>query len=159
MNARKLHEILRIIETEKQNFSSNTKQFFCSCTVLDPDINLKKKMEQKFTFGCLIGYRNSCPVDFLANSKSFRLHQFLHDSATSNTKKGPGYSYFAPLSSRSFLDHVNGLFSRLNVTIIASSALLCSIFNQFNQKIPQKTVNRMSLVVLNIKRFEKNMVN
>ena len=101
MNVQKLNEILRIFEIFGQEFSSNTKRknlFLCTCIVLDPDINLTE-MEQKFLFGGLIGYVNSCMDYFFANSKIFRLHAILHDSAgsvKSSTKKGPGYCYVAP---------------------------------------------------------------
>ena len=79
----------------KQDFSSNTKRknlFLCTCIVLDPDINLKE-MDQKFPFGGLIGYGNSCMGYFFAKSKTFRLHEVLHDSAgsvKSTTKKDLG---------------------------------------------------------------------
>ena len=71
-------------------------------------------MDQKFPFGGLIGYGNSCKDYFFAKTKSFRLHAILHDSAgsvKSTTKKEPGYCYVAPsLPSSSFLDHVTGFF-------------------------------------------------
>ena len=127
MNVQKLNEILRIFEIISQDFSSNTKRknlFFCTCIVLDPDINLKE-MDQKFPFGGLIGYGNSCMDYFFANSKIFRLHAILHDSAgsvKSITKKGPGYCYVAPsLPSSCFLGHVTGLFFCLYVKLFASS--------------------------------------
>ena len=85
MNVQKLIEILRVFEIIRQDFSSNTKRknlFLCTCIVLDPDINLKE-MDQKFPFGGLIGYGNSCMDYFFANSKLFRLHAILHDSAGS----------------------------------------------------------------------------
>ena len=65
------------------------------CFVLDPDSNFKK-MDQKFPFGGLTGYGNSCMDYFFANSKIFTLHAFLHDSAgsvKSTTIRGPGYCY------------------------------------------------------------------
>ena len=111
MNVQKLNEILRVFEIIRQDFSSNTKRknvFLCTCIVLDPDINLKE-MDQKFPFGGLIGYGNSCMDYFFANSKIFRLHAILHDSAgsvKSTTKKGPGYCYVAPsLPNLCFLGH------------------------------------------------------
>ena len=127
MNVQKLNEILRVFEIIRQDFSSNTKRknlFHCTCIVLDPDINLKE-MDQKFLFGGLIGYGNSCMDYFFANSKVFRLHAILHDSAgsvKSTTKKGPGYCYVAPsLPSSCFLGHVTGLFFCLYVKIFALS--------------------------------------
>ena len=83
MNVQKLNEILRVFEIIRQDFSSKTKRknlLLCTCIVLDPDINLKE-MDQKFPFGGLIGYGNSCMDYFFANSKIFRLHAILHDSA------------------------------------------------------------------------------
>ena len=73
MNVQKLIEILRIFEIIRQDFSSNTKRknlFLFTCIFLDPDINLKE-MDQKFPFGGLIGYGNSCMDYFLANSSTF----------------------------------------------------------------------------------------
>ena len=92
MNVQKLNEIQRVFEIIRQDFSSSTKRknlFLCTCIVLDPDINLKE-MDQKFPFGGLIGYGNSCMDYFFANSKIFRLHAILDDSAgsvKSTTKK------------------------------------------------------------------------
>ena len=92
MNVQKLNEILRILEIIKQDFSSNTKRknlFLCTCIVLDPNINLKE-VDQKFPFGGLMRYGNSRMDYFFANSKIFRLHAILHDSAgsvKSTTKK------------------------------------------------------------------------
>ena len=75
MNILKLKEILRNFDLIKHDFSSNTKRknfFLCTGNVLNPNINLKE-MDQKFPFGCLIGYGYSCMVYFFANSKIFRL--------------------------------------------------------------------------------------
>ena len=122
-----MNEILRVFEIIRQDFSSNTKRknlFLCTCIFLDPDINLKE-MDQKFPFDGLIGYGNSCMDYFFANSKIFRLHEILHDSAgsvKSTTNKGPGYCYVAPsLPSSCFLGHVTGLFFCLYIKIFASS--------------------------------------
>ena len=127
MNVQKLNEIRRVFEIIRQDVSSNTKRknlFLCTCIVLDPDKNLKE-MDQKFPFGGLIGYKNSCMDYFFANSKIFRLHAILHDSAgfvKSTTKKGPGYCYVAPsLHSSCFLGHVTGLFFCLYVKIFDSA--------------------------------------
>ena len=68
-NVQKLNEFLRIFEIIRQDFSSNTRRknlFLCTCIVLDPDINLKE-MDQKFPFGGLVGYGNSCMDYFFAN--------------------------------------------------------------------------------------------
>ena len=62
---------------------------------------------------------------FFANSKTFRLHEFLLDSAgsvKSTTKKGPGYCYVAPsLPSSCIFGHVTGLFFCFYVQIFAAS--------------------------------------
>ena len=50
--------------------------------VLDPNISVKE-MDQKLPFGGLIGCGNSCMDYFFANSKVFRLHEFLEDAAGS----------------------------------------------------------------------------
>ena len=127
MNVQKLNEILRVFEIIKQDFSSNTKRktlFLCTCIVLDPDINLKE-MDQKFTFGRLIGYGNSCIDYFLEIQKLFRLHAIVHDatgSVKTTTYKGPGYCYVLPtFPSSCFLLHVTGLFFCLYIEIFASS--------------------------------------
>ena len=65
-------------------------------------------------------------IIFFANSKIFRLHAVLHESAgsvKSTTKKGPGYCYVAPsLPSSNFLGHVTGIIFCFYVIIFASSA-------------------------------------
>ena len=78
MNVQKLNGILRAFEIIRQNFSSNTKRknlFFFTCIVLDPDKNLKE-MDQKFPFGGLIGYGNSCMDYFFATPKFLDYMQF-----------------------------------------------------------------------------------
>ena len=69
MNVQILNENLKrfLIKYKKK------KVFLSTCIVLDPDISLKE-MDQKFSFGGLIGYRNFCIYYFFAKSKSFRLH-------------------------------------------------------------------------------------
>ena len=100
MSIQKLNEILRTFEIKKQDF----------CQI--PKVKYLKVMYQKFPFGGLIGYEKSCMDYSFANSKVFRLHAILHDSAGSaitTTKKRPGYCYVAPsLPSSCFLSHVTG---------------------------------------------------
>ena len=127
MNVKKLNKILRLFEIIRQNFPSNTTRknlFHCTCFVLDPDINLIE-MDQKYPFGGLIGYGNSCMDYFFANSKVFRLHALQHDSAgsvKSTTKRSHGYCYVAPsLPSSCFFGQVTGIFFCLSVKIFASS--------------------------------------
>ena len=72
MNVQKLNAILSIFEFIKQFFSSNTKRkilFFSTWVVSDLDINLKE-MDQKISFGGLIGYENSC-MDYLLQTPKF----------------------------------------------------------------------------------------
>ena len=125
MTIQKMNANLGIFEIIKQDFPSKTKRKKLSlftCFVLDPDIN-SKELDQKFPFGRLIGYGNSC-MDNIWKIKIFRPHSILHDSAgsvKSTTKKGPGYCYVAPsLPSSCFLGHVTGLFFCLYVKIFAS---------------------------------------
>ena len=127
MNVQKLNEILRNFDLLKYDLSSNTKRkkyFLCNCIVLDPNINLKE-MDQKFSFGGLIGYGNSCMDYFFANSNIFRLHAILHyaaGSVKSTTYKGPGSCYVLPrFRSSCFLGHVTGMFFCLYVKIFATS--------------------------------------
>ena len=78
MNVQKLNEVLRNFDLIKHDFSSNTKRknyFLCTCIVLDPNINLKE-MDQKFPFGGLIGYGNSCMDCFLQIQKFSDFMQF-----------------------------------------------------------------------------------
>ena len=54
------------------------------------------EMGQKFKFGGLIGYGNSCLDYVFRYSKVFSLHAILHDAAgaiRSDSGKGPGYCY------------------------------------------------------------------
>ena len=82
-------------------------------------------MDQKISFGVLIGYGNSCMDYFFAKSKVFRLHAILHDAAGSGKSsiyRGRGYCYVLPrFPSSCFLSHLTGLFFYLYVKIFASS--------------------------------------
>ena len=130
MNIQKLNENLKNFDLIKFDFSSNTKKnsFLCTCFVLDPNINLKE-MDQKYPFGVLIGYGNSCMDYFFAKSKIFRLHYdaagSFYDAAgsvSSTTYTGPGYCYVLPrFPSSCFLGHVTRLFFCLYVKIFPSS--------------------------------------
>ena len=98
MNVQKLNEILRNFVLIKHDFSSNTKRknyFLCTCIVLDPNINLKKK-DKKFLFGGLIGYGSCCMDYFFANSKIFMQFYMLQLVLQDTTYKGPGYCYVLP---------------------------------------------------------------
>ena len=55
-----------------------------------------REMNQKYPFGGLIGYGNSCLDSVLRYSKVFRLHAILHDAAgavRSYKGNGPGCCY------------------------------------------------------------------
>ena len=83
---------------------------------------------QKFKFGGLIGYGNSCLDSVYPYSKVFRLHAILHDAAgavRAHSGKGPGYCYMIGRGPNScLLGHVTGLLFCLYVNIF-----LLSIFN------------------------------
>ena len=84
-------------------------------------------MDQKFPFGGVIGWGNSCIGYF--NSKIFRLHAILHDAAgsvKSTTHKGPGYCFGLPrFPSSCFLGHVTGLLFCLYIKVFASTVYVC----------------------------------
>ena len=55
-----------------------------------------REMDQKFEFGGLIGYGNSCLDSVFRYSKEFRLHPKLHHAAAAvwtHIGKGHGYCY------------------------------------------------------------------
>ena len=89
------------------------------------------EMDQKFKFGGLIGYGNSCLDSVFRYSKVFRLHAIVHDAAgavRAHTGKGPGYCYMigrGPISC--LLGHVTGLLLCLYVKLF-----LPSIFRSVN---------------------------
>ena len=62
------------------------------------------------------------------------------------------------LPSSSFLGHVTGLLFCLNVKTLASSVYAFLVCYVFDQKTPEKSVNRKGLVVLDIECFENNIV-
>ena len=72
-----------------------------------------REMDQKFKFGGLIGYENSCLDSVLPYSKVFRLHVILHDAVgavRSLSGKGPGYCYMIGRGANfCLLGHVTGL--------------------------------------------------
>ena len=104
--------------------------FLSACFCWDSGISLRE-MDQKFKFGGLIGYGNSCLDSVFRYSKVFRLHAILHDAAgsvRSQTGKGPGYCYMIGRGPNScLLGHVTGLLFCLYVKIF-----LPSIFNSVN---------------------------
>ena len=107
-----------------------------------------REMDQKFEFGGLIVYRNSCLDSVFRYSKVPRLHAILHDAAgavLTHSGKGPGYCYMIA-RGRSFclLGHVTGLLFCLYVKLF-----LPSFFNSVDFS------SSMSLIVLHIELTEK----
>ena len=84
-------------------------------------------MDQKFKFGGLIGYGNSCLDSVFCYSKVFRLQAILHDAAgavRSHSGKGPGYCYMIGRTpSFCLLGHVTGLPFFLYVKLLLPSNL------------------------------------
>ena len=97
--------------------------YFC----WDSSLSLRE-MDQKFKFGGLIGYGNSCLDSVFRYSKVFRLHAILQDAAESvrsQTGKGPRYCYMIGRGPNScLLGHLTGLLFCLYVKVF-----LPSIFN------------------------------
>ena len=69
--------------------------FLTACFGWDSGLSLRE-MDQKFKFGGLIGYGNSCLDSVFRYSKVFRLHAILNDAAgavRSHSGKGRAYCY------------------------------------------------------------------
>ena len=125
-----LISLFRLYPGLKMSFEHNSvrKNIFPSaCFCWNSKISLRE-MDQKFPFGGLIGYGNSCLDSVFRYSKVFRLHAILHDTAGAvrlKTGKGPGNCYMIGRGPNScLLGHVTGLFFCLHVKIF-----LPSIFN------------------------------
>ena len=77
------------------SFEHNTVRknlFLSACFCWDSRLS-SSEMHQKFEFGGLIGFGNSCLDSVFVYSKVFRLHAILHDAAgavQSPCGKGPG---------------------------------------------------------------------
>ena len=110
-----------------KNNSVRKNLFLSACFCWDSGLSLRK-MDQKFKFGGLIGYGNSCLESVFRYSKVFRLHAILHDAAgavRAHSGKGPGYCYMIGRGPNScLLGHVTGLLFCLYVKLF-----LPSIFN------------------------------
>ena len=87
-----------------------------------------REMDQKFKFGGLIGYCNSCLDSVFRYSKVFRLHAIIHDAAgavRAHSGKGLGYCYMigrGPISC--LLGHKTGLIFCLYVKIFLPSIFI-----------------------------------
>ena len=115
--------IFRLYPGFKMSFELNSVRknlflsaFFCC----DSRLSLRE-MDQKFKFGGLIGYGNTCFDSVFHYSKLFRLHAILHDASgavRSRSGKGPGYCYMIGQGPNScFLGHVTELLFCLYVKI------------------------------------------
>ena len=130
----------------KMSFEHNS-LFPRACFCWDSALSLR---EEKFKFGGLIGYGNSCLYSVFRYSKLFRLHAILHDAAgavRSHSGKGPGYCYMIGRGPNfCLLGHVTGLLFCLYVKIF-----LLSIFDSVD------FWSSMSCIVLDIELTEKNI--
>ena len=124
--------------------------FLSACFCWDSTFS-SREMDQKFKFGGLIGYGNSCLDSVFRYSKIFRLHAILHDNAgavRAHSGKGPGYRYLIGRGpNSSLLGHVTGLLFCLYVKLF-----LTSIFNSVH------FWSRMSCIVLDLELTEKNII-
>ena len=125
-----LMSLFRLYPGLKMSFEHNSVRknlFLSACFCWDSRIFLRE-MDQKFKFGELIGYGNSCLDSVFRYPKVFRLHAILHDAAgavRSHSGKGPGYCYMIGRGPDSrLLGHLTGLLFCLYVKIF-----LPSIFN------------------------------
>ena len=111
--------------TSKHN-SVRKNLLLSACFYWDSGLSLRE-MDQKFKFGGLIGYGNSCLDSVFRYSKVFRLHAILHDAAGAvrvHSGKGPGYCYMIGRGPNScLLGHVTGLLFCLYVKIFLPSIL------------------------------------
>ena len=125
-----LFSVFRLYPGLKMTFEHNNvrKNLFLSTRFCwDSSLSLRE-IDQKFKFGGLIGYGNSCLDSVFRYSKVFRLHAILHDAAgavRAHSGKRPGYCYMIGRGPNScLLGHVTGLLFFLYVKIF-----LPSIFN------------------------------
>ena len=108
-------------------------------------------MDQKVKYGGTIGYGDSYLESLFRHFKVFRLHAILKDAAgavRAHCGKGPGYCYMiGRVQNSCLLGHLTGLLFLLYVKIflpsIVKSVDIC---------------NSMSLIVLDIKLTEKNIM-
>ena len=78
-----LISVFRLYPGLKRSFENNSVRknlFRSACFSWNSGISLRE-MDQKFKFGGLIGYGNSCLDTVIRYSKVFRLHAILHDAA------------------------------------------------------------------------------
>ena len=130
MNVLFLISVLRLYPGFKMSIEHNSVRknlFLSACFCWDSGFSLRE-MDQKYNFGGLIGFGNSCLDSVFRYSKVFRLHAILHDAAgavLSHSGKEPGYCYMIGRGPNScFLGHEAGLLFCLYVKLF-----LPSIFN------------------------------
>ena len=123
--------------------------FLGACLCWDSRLS-SREMDQKYKFGGLIGYGNSCLDSVFRYSKVFRLHAILHDPAgalRSHSGKGLGYcNMIGQGPNPCLLGDVTGLFFCIYVKLF-----LPSIFNSVD------FWSSMSLIVLDIELTENNI--
>ena len=148
-----LISVSRLYPGIKMTFKHNSVHknlFLSACFCWSSSLSLHE-MEQKFKFGGLIGYGNSCLDTVVRYSKVFRLQAILHDAAgavRSHSGKGPGYCDMIGRGPKScLLGHATGLLFCLYVKLF-----LHSIFNSVD------FWSSMSFIVLDIELTEKNII-
>ena len=148
-----LISVFRLYPGLKMTFKHNSVRknlFLSACFCWDSGLSLRE-MDQKFKFGGLIGYGNSCLDSVFRYSKVFRLHAILHDAAgavRAHSGKGPGYCYMIGRGPNScLLGHVTGLLFCLCVKIF-----LPSIFNSVD------FWSSMSFIVLDTELTDENII-
>ena len=146
-----LISVFRLYPGLEMSFEHNSvlrNLFLSACFCWDSRLSLRE-MDQKFEFGGLICYGNSCLDSVFRYSKFFRLLAILLDAdgaVRSHSGKGPGYCYMIGRGAKScLLGHVTGLLFCLYVKLFQPS-----IFNSVN------LWSSMSLIVLDIELTEKD---
>ena len=122
-----LLSFFRLYPGSKTSFENNSVRknlFLSACFCWYSRLSLRE-MDQKFKFGGLIGFGNSCLDSLFRYSKVLRLHATLHDAAgavRSHSGKGLGYCYMIGRGPNScLLGHVTGLLFCLYVKIFPPS--------------------------------------
>ena len=114
-----LISVFRLYPGLKISFEHNSvrKKFFLSASFCWNSGLSLRDMDQKFEFGGLIGYGNSCLDSVFRYSKVFRLHAILHGAAgavRSHSGKGPGYRFMIGRGTNScLLGHMTGILFSL----------------------------------------------
>ena len=142
-----LISVFRLYPGLKMTFKHNSLRknlILSACFCWDSGLSLRE-VDQKFKFGGLIGYGNSCLDSVFPYPKVFRLHAILLDAAgavRTHSGRGLGYCYMIGRRPNScLLGHVTGLLVCLYVKLF-----LPSIFNSVD------FWSSMSCIVLDIER-------